>query len=230
MPFLFNETAAVDIAELRENCKRIATSDQSNRHAPLVGLGIGRQGKCQERMLVVFLQHDNRPGKVAVLTIGLVSHIDADMHPPNITLVEIEGGLLRVDAFLLGVPPVEVLAHTKRLSLAARWAELGIAELRKVRGVALSDEVAFECLASAAIRAEVAMAVAGQGRKGRHLAQEHVAAWATILVFLRHAEHCIMQPPRPVTNVRDDELCASGVGAAHSRTISCFGESNGDVT
>jgi hypothetical protein len=53
---LFDAPLAVNIAQLRERCKRLPAVHYADRETVGIGLRRGREGKRQERVLVVLLR------------------------------------------------------------------------------------------------------------------------------------------------------------------------------
>ncbi len=62
---LFDEPLAVNIAQLRERCERLPAVDYADRQTVGIGLRRGREGKRQERVLVVLFKNDDGAGEFA---------------------------------------------------------------------------------------------------------------------------------------------------------------------
>ena len=65
MDDIFDEPFAVNSAQLRERCERLPAVHYADRETVGIGLRRGREGKRQERVLVVLFKNDDATGEFA---------------------------------------------------------------------------------------------------------------------------------------------------------------------
>ena len=113
MRHFLDEPLAVNIPQLRERCERLPAVHRADGETIRIGLRRRREGKCEERVLIVLFENDDGPGEFAALAVSLVSDVLAQPDPPNLTFPKVEacGFLGGIGAFLDAVPAVEIVRH-----------------------------------------------------------------------------------------------------------------------
>lgn len=107
---LLVETAAIDVAQLREHRECGLTCDEAERQLPRIGTRTGGERQRQKGIFIVLAQHDDWAREAGTLAIDLIADVDAQMRPPDFALAKEQRLDIGVEKFLLLVPTVEIFA------------------------------------------------------------------------------------------------------------------------